>query len=216
EVLRPVRDDGEVVGPAEEEAGLVEGGVATAEEGRGLAAVLVSVAVGAVDGGAPPRPGEPRDAGQFVHDAGGEDQHARRHVAAVGGGEAEAAVGARGTRHLGLADRAAVALDLGAAEAAEFGGRGAVAGEEAVAVGGRRVAGRARVEHDGAAAGAGQREGGAEAGGAAAHDGGVEGVGGHGGGGEWTASTPRAPPGARSRATPSETREPACRRGSSL
>ena len=65
---------------------------------------------------------------------------------------------------------AAVAGDLGAAGGEQLGGREAVGAEEALHVGGRGVARLAGVDDGDAAAGAGQHQGGGQAGGASADD----------------------------------------------
>src|SRR5699024_8851760 len=172
--------DDDVLAQGAEHERLVEGGGPGGDHTDGLVAHLPAVAEGAVHEVRAPVRGQARDLGQLVADARGDQQSAGGEGAAIGEGEGEAQgrvgrrLGGAGGGDLAGDDQAAVLAHLGPAAGEVLRRRRALVAEEAVDALGRGVAGRAGVDDDHAAAGAGEHQRAAEAGGPAPDHGDVD------------------------------------------
>ncbi len=182
-----VREDDDVARPLREQQRALHEVVGLADEEERLVALLVAVALhAAVHGGAVVR-ADAREVGQRLHEAGGDEDPARVHLAVGRASHALRADGEAALRGLrGLHDgelelALVVPLDLDLAELAELERGDPVAGDEAVRHEGRGVARTTAVEHERAAAGAHEVQRGGQARGARADDDDVVRVAGRGG-----------------------------------
>ena len=162
----------EVVGPLAHDLGVADGARGAADDTEPAVADLVAVAVGAVQDVAGPPLAQPRDVGELVAQAGGDQEAPCRDPLPVGEEDPEAgsAVGHQVGDGAVRRSRRRSSSTSSPADGQQLGGRETVAGEVAVHVGGRGVARRAGVDHEDAAPGAGEDQGGGQAGGASADD----------------------------------------------
>jgi hypothetical protein len=161
----------EVVGPLANDLRVPDGARGAADDAQLLVADLVAVAVGAVQHVTCPPLCQPRDVGQLVAQAGGDQQTSGRDPlpAVEENPEPGPAIGHQVGDRAGD-DLAAVTGDLVPAGGKELSWGQAVAGQIAVHMGGGGVAWLAGIDHEDLPAGSGQDQGCGQAGGASADD----------------------------------------------